>query len=1606
MRKLFLSLAVASFCSFMSGQNSINLKGAKNTATPTYIVPVKLSLQNNSPKPSNNFIETELNTLIHQGTILQSDSAFILNSEHLSSTSGIHHYYFNQAINGLEVFGTQSSIHLGVNGAVIKANIKFVKDILQMATASSASLTAEQAVTKVAQQMGYSISNLQELERNSFEDQEVLFNKAGISGENIPAKLMYYYKENSGVYLVWEISVQENHTSNWFNFRVDATTGTIIDKDNWTISCNIVGDHSMHVHSNAIVETENCEDSKVASKITVTALTHEESMVPTYEVFALPLRSPYSGGRTNVVNPANAVASPLGWHDDGSSTFTRTQGNNVRCYDDDDNTNSPSNVNDYAEGGAGLVFQFPLQSTNGAGQPVYSNGSQSEDAAVSHLFYLSNIIHDIIFQFGMDEAGGAFQEDNFGNGGVGGDSVNAEAQDGLGTCNANFGTPADGGNPRMQMYTCGNRDASFDNEVVIHEYAHGISNRLTGGPGASGCLGNQEQMGEGWSDYYGLMFTMTNTEAGDDARGMGNWLDGGGINGGGIRTHPYSTDFSENPHTYGDINSEVAPHGVGSVWAMMIWEMTWEIMNKYEAANGNGFNSNLYVFTGNATTDAGNIQALALVTEGLKLQACSPGFVDGRDAILMADQNIYGGANQCEIWAAFARRGLGYSADQGGSNSKTDGTQAFDLPPNTAILNVSANNFCPTDSVQNNLSGGSPLGGTYSGPGVIDNGDGATFTFDPAIAGSGTHTINYNVVDGCSGAVVDKTDTIVVEDGLPDLVCENITLELDASGNASLTWQDVITGSDVVQSQYTYGTAATAFETLTGAATTLGLGDDQITTAIPMGFDFELYGETFSDFYVSSNGFIYFTPNGGMTVSQSNTAQTLPNVGIPNGLVALFWEDLDPSAGGTIKFQVFGSAPNRKLVVAFNAVPYWNSPEIATGQIHINESSNIIEIHIEEAGFSGRLKTMGIEGAFGTNGLTNSGTNNSGWSIASPGFASVFTPNPNTFAPNCGNAVSLSLSQTNFTCLDVGDNEVIVTADDGNGGISMCTTIITVTPNPVQLTTYNSGWSNGTPNNTSVANFTGNYSTSSGDIEACSCIVEPSAIVTVRANEYLNIQGNITVDGTLIVEHQGSVVQANPTATVTKNPTTGFINVNVTTPVLQQRAFMVMGSPMDIETRGGVFTNAFLVLDHTPNNFNPNTHPNIPQGATNFSDLEGDFWTSYSGGINPGEGYIVRPQTGYGDPAGITYDMTYALGTLNNGTVNRPMIYNVPNSPAGTPNVYANPYPSAINSDVFIQDNGLNALYFWEHLTPPSVIVPGEGLKFDMDDVSIRNDGGGVPANNDNPLNIPTNVISTGQGFAIKATTNGTVSFTNDMRLTTGNTTLRTNEEEVDRLWLHIESDEYQLANNMLLGFNPQATAGIDTGYDTDRLACSVSLYSQLETGDARMSIQTRESFSDAMKIPVGFSTLIEEETGYTISLSNFEGDNLIDRAIYIYDTELNILIDLTQGDYTFRSDVASQDRRFTVVFERDEEVLGTNEGSLDGISVYPNPTNGTLHIVSTRAQLEAVKVYDVLGRQVAKENLDNVQGYQLDMSRLKTAVYFVEIITPQGTIIKRILKK
>ena len=387
-------------------------------------------------------------------------------------------------------------------------------------------------------------------------------------------------------------------------------------------------------------------------------------------VYDLPVESPHhtsplppGDGRVLISNPTDPLASDLGWHDTGTTSFTIMRGNNVHAYEDSTANGAPPLVE--PDCGVNLNCDFPI---NLAGAP-----STYRDAAVANLFYWNNKIHDIQYQYGFDEAAGNFQVNNFGRGGSGGDDVRAEAQDGGSNCNANMLTPTDGFRPRMQMFTCSNtnpaRDGDFDNGVIVHEYGHGISNRMVGGPLSVNCLNNTQQMGEGISDILALMYTAEVGDAGPDVRPIGTYLVGQSVLGGGIRPAPYSTDFTVNGVTYSDIATQAVPHGVGFVWATIAWEGYWELVNQH------GFDPNLY----NALGGSGNQRMMLYVQEGMANTACSPTFLDARDGIILAAQDNFGGEDVCRLWDAFARRGLGVNAATAGPNSLA-ATDDFEIP--------------------------------------------------------------------------------------------------------------------------------------------------------------------------------------------------------------------------------------------------------------------------------------------------------------------------------------------------------------------------------------------------------------------------------------------------------------------------------------------------------------------------------------------------------------------------------------------------------------------------------------------------------------------------------------------------------------------------------------------------------------------------------------------------------------------------------------------------------------------------------------------------------------------------------------------------------------
>ncbi|HML57032.1 MAG TPA: M36 family metallopeptidase [Ferruginibacter sp.] len=525
--------------------------------------------------------------------------------------------------------------------------------------------------------------------------QRFRFGKLDIAEEDITATLKWLPSDSDkSVRLVWEVYIVSALSSDYWLVYVDALNNTVVHIDNLTVYEN--GSHhphgqdcSSHASAHATTHTDALSTNHTPTTSARTGSQSPELIVSAkYRVIPFPAENPEApgGAPALVTNPWLTIpgnATTLNWHTGlGGTNYNYTRGNNVWAYHDRTSLNTALESKS-APSKDLILSDFDYVPDFNVG-PTQTTPVQNQQFNITNVFYWSNIIHNVMYQYGFTEAAGNFQEDNLGRGGLGNDYVRAEAQDAGGINNANFATPVDGSLPRMQMYlwdlSTPFRDGDVDNGVIVHEYAHGISNRLTGGPNQASCLSNAEHMGEGWSDYYSMMFTQnwatSNLNTGfTTQRTLGLYaLNGTNLfpaspPGTGIRNYPYSTNMAISPQVY-TASLPTSPHTRGEVWAATLWDMTWNIIQQVGTIN-----PNIYDVSGGG----GNVIALRLVTEGMKLQPCSPGFIDGRNAILQADMNLYGGAYQCAIKEAFRRRGMGSLASQGSSSSVTDQVPDYSL---------------------------------------------------------------------------------------------------------------------------------------------------------------------------------------------------------------------------------------------------------------------------------------------------------------------------------------------------------------------------------------------------------------------------------------------------------------------------------------------------------------------------------------------------------------------------------------------------------------------------------------------------------------------------------------------------------------------------------------------------------------------------------------------------------------------------------------------------------------------------------------------------------------------------------------------------------------
>ncbi|MFN0105024.1 MAG: M36 family metallopeptidase [Bryobacteraceae bacterium] len=325
---------------------------------------------------------------------------------------------------------------------------------------------------------------------------------------------------------------------------------------------------------------------------------------------------------TTIANPANATASPNGWisadgRTAGAQAQFRLSGNNSDAYLDRDANNTPDAA------GAAIVSGDFIAAANLAADPTTAPNQQ---VAIQNLFYSVNLIHDKLYVHGFNEAAANFQENNFGKGGAGADSVLSEAQDGGGTNNANFSTPPDGSRPRMQMYlwtlTPVRRDGDVDSDIVFHEFGHGLTWRMIGS--MSGCMSGA--IGEGASDSVAVLMNA------DDVVGEYSFN-----NANGIRRFPY-TNY---PLKYDDLSGS-SVHSNGELFAAIMWRAR----EKFLAA-GKPLDSLWNHFVG-----------------GMNFIPAAPKYENMRDGIVQAAGGAVGGPTSegCLIYKSFAEFNVGEGA--------------------------------------------------------------------------------------------------------------------------------------------------------------------------------------------------------------------------------------------------------------------------------------------------------------------------------------------------------------------------------------------------------------------------------------------------------------------------------------------------------------------------------------------------------------------------------------------------------------------------------------------------------------------------------------------------------------------------------------------------------------------------------------------------------------------------------------------------------------------------------------------------------------------------------------------------------------------------------
>ncbi|HUS05397.1 MAG TPA: M36 family metallopeptidase [Bryobacteraceae bacterium] len=591
-----------------------------------------------------------------------------------------------------------------------------------------------------------------------------------------------------------------------------------------------------------------------------------------------PNTAPAQVERNLISFAGDPLASPNGWVDGietaGNNTITGTNPLAFQCISGfncpflPQTTVSPTRD-----------FSFPL--VTGAGAP---NPTNFADAATTNLFYWVNKAHDLYYASGFNEAAGNFQRSNFNKGGVEGDPVYAYSQYGSAARsapqlnNAFFGTfdnDQDGYPGVMAIFLNTARpgkapgfytDNAYDAETIVHEYTHGVSHRLVRLLDQSFHGG---MMGEGWSDFFALEFLTPAGAPIDGSYDFSAYPDQ--TFGLGIRTRPYSTNMDVNPLTFANLGHVIfrpEVHADGEIWVQALWEARANLIKQFGESEGRH-------------------RIRMLVLDGMKLSPPAPSMLNMRDAILLADQVDFKGASQNQLWAAFAKRGMGVLA-QSGDGSSIHISPSFEMPSSTAQISFYEDKYVIGELVRvvlhdSDLTAPAIRIQVTSSSGDVEN---VTLRREQGIVYTGGIPTEYGPVLKGEGVL----------EMIPGDSITAYYVDANASGSAKLI-------------EKTIGTTPEYYPSLAnpdfkfGRETALNVKGAITSSIFALPFEFPYFGKKYSSVRVYSNGLLTFDLPDFSPCSDVNSLALL-------NAIAPMWMDLRTDGSAQANEDVYTSRPD------------------------------------------------------------------------------------------------------------------------------------------------------------------------------------------------------------------------------------------------------------------------------------------------------------------------------------------------------------------------------------------------------------------------------------------------------------------------------------------------------------------------------------------------------------------------------------------------------------------------------------------------------------------------------------------------------------------------